>query len=1030
MLPLNDLPEFAHDFSALRDSYLADEALVMSAIFAQASLTQAQREQVQGLATRLIESARHSHHPLFSEFLQQYRLDSQEGRILLTLAEALLRIPDAQSRNELINSLLPQANWQISAHKQSAAMAWASKALNQAKKFIEAENAPDKWHQLLLKMGDGMLRPALTTGIHLLAKQFVMAETIPTALAQRQSQFLYSFDCLGEAAQTMDEAQHYLRSYQQALEHLSNHEHGDDIFNRDSISIKLSALHPRYEARHWAQLQQELIPKLIHLIRFAAEANIPVTFDAEESERLELSLAIFAEVFCHEDFKDYHGLGLAVQAYQKRAPAVISWLQRLAQKQGKKIPIRLVKGAYWDSEIKRAQQLGLSDYPVFTRKLHTDVCYLSCAYLLLKHPDQFWPQFATHNAHTLAWLETVATDLNQRYEIQRLVGMGEAVHDSFHRQCPRPTRLYAPIGEFNTLLPYLVRRLLENGSSQSFVNQLANPHINSENLCQDPVLALTAQQIAPHPKLAKPKDLFLPRENSQGFSWADIPKLSQLRESLIKFQHHTWEAGITQNTDEQIVSTVHSPVDKHRLLGTIYYHHLPDIEILFTQAQQRFDAWQQTPVHQRAGYLRALTVLIEEAQAEILYLLTMEAGKTLPDALGEWREAIDLCRFYAQEAEKLQTSHELPHITGEHNHLSWAARGVFVCISPWNFPLAIFLGQIAAAIVTGNTVIAKPANQTSLIASKIAQLLQQTGLPEGVVNIIFARSSELGDYLFKHPHLAGVVFTGSTETAQHIQLALAQRRGAIIPFIAETGGLNAMIADSSALAEQLVYDVMQSAFNSAGQRCSALRVLWLQEEIADTVLKRLAGQLALWQVGHSQHINSDMSAVIDGHSQQHLLYYCQQIQQDASWSAHATLSIDSNKGHYLAPHAFVVSAANLPKHEIFGPILHICLWQQGKLAEVIEHINRDGYGLTLAIHSRIQSHIDYVQRHARVGNIYINRNQIGAQVACQPFGGEGLSGTGFKAGGRHYLLRFCTERVVSDNITAIGANTELVNLDV
>ena len=1030
MLPLHDLPEFSEDFSVLRDSYLADEALVMSAIFAQASLTHNQKERVHTLAQSLISDARQGHHPLFDEFLQSYRLNSQEGHILLTLAEALLRIPDAHTRNELINSLLPQASWNLPKQQHSKSIQWASKALTQARRFIEAEAFPDVWHQLLLKLGDSVLRPALSTGIQLLAKQFVLAETLPEALALKKEPFLYSFDCLGEAAQTWHEAEQYLHSYQHALESLT-HQHGQDVLTRDSVSIKLSALYPRYEARFWPEIQEHLLPKLIHLIRFAAEANIPITFDAEESERLELSLAIFAHIISLDEFKHYQGLGLAVQAYQKRAPAVIDWLQALATRTGKRIPVRLVKGAYWDSEIKRAQQLALSDYPVFTRKLHTDVCYLVCAHKLLKNSAQFWPQFATHNAHTLAWIETVATDLKQSFEVQRLVGMGEAVHESFYHQHPHPTRLYAPIGQFNTLLPYLVRRLLENGSSQSFVNQLANIELDTEKLCFDPVEQLTQQHISAHPKLPKPTNLFLPRISSQGFSMADVPRLATLREAFIHFHHHTWNAGCvpSHHDTEVLAHSRHSPVDKHRLLGTVYHDALSDIGQAFEQAQQAFNDWQHTTVSQRAQYLRLMAKELTQHQAELLYLLTLEAGKVLEDALAEWREAVDLCLYYADEAEKLQQAQALNHITGEENTLYLAPRGVFVCISPWNFPLAIFLGQIAAAIVTGNTVIAKPASHTPLIAQRLFELFVKTGLPKHVIRLIFASSHDIGDKLVLHPLLAGVVFTGSTDTAQHINQVLASRQGAIVPLIAETGGINAMIADSSALPEQLVQDVMQSAFNSAGQRCSALRTLWLQQDIADTFLNRLEGALATWHIGHSHHLQSDISAVIDSHSQQHLNYYCQQLQENALWHAQATLSSECSQGYYVAPHAFLVQRENLPQHEIFGPILHIATWHHDELNDVMAHINGQGYGLTLGIHSRIQSHINSIQAQARVGNLYINRNQIGAQVGCQPFGGEALSGTGFKAGGQYYLLKFCTERVVTQNLTVIGANTDLLFLD-
>ncbi len=1031
MLPLRDLPEFPYDFHRLRDSYLADEALMMAAIFPEAGLNQTQTALVSQLAAQLIDQARLTPNPVFTDFLQHYHLNSNEGRVLLILAEALLRIPDSASRNELINSLLPQANWQPTDTQQPKMLQWASKALNFARHFIEAENFPDTWHQLVLTMGDGVLRPALTTGIHLLAKQFVMAETLAEALSLRQNPYRYSFDCLGEAAQTHLDAEHYYRAYQNALESLATQQYPQPLLERDSISIKLSALHPRYEAQNWANLQQELLPKLIQLVTFAAEAGLPITFDAEESERLELGLALFAEVATQPQFKHYEGLGLAVQAYQKRAPAVIDWLQELAIKLGHRIAVRLVKGAYWDSEIKRAQQQGLRDYPVFTRKLHTDICYLSCAHKLLKNPQQFWPQFATHNAHTLAWLDAVADDLGADFEVQRLVGMGESVHRVFQQHNNhRHTRLYAPIGEFNTLLPYLVRRLLENGSSQSFVHQLANPQMASHFLAHDPVALLTAQQISAHPKLPKPSQLFLPRLNSSGISGSDFYQLHELREALLPFHQQTWQAGFHQQSREHFVAEPrHSPIDKHRLLGTVRAHSAHDIQPAFRHAEQAFELWRLQPVSERSACLRRMAEQLQHHQAELLYLLMLEAGKTVTDAIAEWREAVDLCHFYAQEAERIQTPQALPAIVGESNYLHLAPRGVFVCISPWNFPLAIFLGQVVAALVTGNTVIAKAASQTPLIAQRTVNLLYEAGIPTSALQLIIGQSHDLGDSLLMSASLAGVVFTGSTASAQHIQQALAQRTGAIIPLIAETGGLNAMIADSSALCEQLVQDVLVSAFNSAGQRCSSLRVLWLQEDIAKTVLKQLEGALATWQIGDGSQLHSDISAVIDASTQAHLQHYCEHLKTKAKWMTTIPLSTDCAKGYFVAPHAFVLNAEDLPAYEVFGPILHIVTWHHDQLTEVIEHINKTGYGLTLGIHSRINAHIDTIKRHARVGNMYINRNQIGAMVGCQPFGGEGLSGTGFKAGGANYLLRFCTERVVTDNLTAIGINTQLLNID-
>lgn len=1033
MITLRDLPEFPCDFHTLRDCWLADEAVVLTALLKDCGLDSNSGDAVSQLARQLVESARESPQPVFQDFLQTYRIDSHEGRTLLTLAESLLRIPDAATRNDLINSLLPEGHWSHDSDVgRSRVIGLAGRLLSQAGRFVESENVPDAWHRLLLRMGDGVLRTALASGINIISKQFVMAETLPEALSVRQPGMRYSFDCLGEAAQTRDEAGHYLRSYQQALEYLANHQdHRLDLLERDGISIKLSALHPRYELARWAELEQELLPSLVRLLTFAAEAGIPVTLDAEESERLETGLALFAGLIGHPDIAGYEGLGVAVQAYQKRAPAVIDWLRDLSARTGKRIPVRLVKGAYWDHEIRRAQQAGLSDYPVFTRKSHTDLCYLACARRMLRHPEHFWPQFATHNAYTLAWLDIVARQHDRPFEVQRLCGMGGSIHTAFQSRTGRPLRVYAPIGDFHTLLPYLVRRLLENGSSQSFVNQLADASIKSETLIQDPVSRLQQSQITPHPGIPRPGDLFLPRLNSPGFSLADVGKLQSLREEMAAYRREAWMSGLppTHPQQEMLAQSRHSPADRHHLLGTVHALTEREAADACRRAADSFEAWSHTPVDRRATLCEAVADSLLKHQAELLYLLIHEGGKVLADALNEWREAVDLCRYYAAEARRLQSPAPLPGIAGEANTLNWAPRGVFLCISPWNFPLAIFLGQVMAALVTGNTVVCKSSSQTPLIAARIHALLHQSGVPEDVATLVTGSGHDVGQALLEYPAIAGVVFTGSTAVARHISLQLARRSGPLVTLIAETGGLNAMIADSSALAEQLVSDVLQSAFNSAGQRCSALRILWLQEELRQPVLERLQGALACWRTGHPALLSTDMGPVIDVGALATLKHYCAATAHKALWKAAGPEADSALNGCYFPPQAFLLDRLDLPDQEIFGPVLHIATWKAGALPEVVRRINAGGYGLTLGLHSRIGSHIRYVRDHARVGNLYINRNQIGAVVGSQPFGGEGLSGTGFKAGGPHYLMRFCVERTTTDNLTAIGLNPQLMSLD-
>jgi RHH-type proline utilization regulon transcriptional repressor/proline dehydrogenase/delta 1-pyrroline-5-carboxylate dehydrogenase len=1031
--PLQDLPEFPYDFKALRELYRASEATRVSALLPEAQLDPATAGRVQALATSLITHARAAPHALFADFLQTFRLSTHEGRVLLTLAEALLRIPDAGSADKLVNDLLAQGDWGSRIHEGTTLVQWASRGLALGRRFVMDENLPDAWHRLLLKMGDAVFRRALAVGVQLMARQFVQGETMADALGAREANLRYSFDRLGEAAQTELEAAQYFAAYREAITALAGQDRDLGLLARDGISIKLSALHPRFELAHWEDLRQSLLPRLIELGEAAATAGIPLTLDAEEADRLELGLALWAEAAAEPALRAWGGLGLAVQAYQLRAPAVIDWLSVQAASLDIRIPVRLVKGAYWDSEIKRAQQAGLAQYPVYTRKQHTDLAYLACARRLLARPQAFYPQFATHNAHTLAWLHETAERLDAEFETQRLAGMGEAVHDSFRWQTGHPLRVYAPIGSFRTLLPYLVRRLLENGSSQSFVNQLADPDIDLAALTADPTLALAEAPPTPHPKIPLPGAIFAPRPNSSGFSMADTDSLEALRHKLLRFAGRHWQAGpllLSPTRQDRVRLTLHNPADQEQVLGQVEQANLHDVHTAYTTAAAAFTTWSARPVQERADCLRRLAPLLAEHQAELIYLLMAEGGKTLPDALSEWRETWDFCQYYAAEAERLQAvATVLPAISGESNQLSLHGRGVFLCISPWNFPLAIFAGQLLAALATGNTVVAKPASQTPLLAWRFTRLAHEAGIPKDVLQLLPGPSRELGAALCEHPALAGVVFTGSTAVARDIAMRVAARQGPLLPLIAETGGLNAMVADSSALPEQLVSDVLTSAFNSAGQRCSALRILWLQEDIRDAVLTRLKGALDTWQVGNPLRLRTDVGPVIDAASRQQLEAYCATLADKALWQATAPLPPDASAGHYVAPRAFLLPLELLPEEEVFGPILHVCTWKSTELDQVIDRINASGYGLTLGVHSRIESTLHHVQARARVGNIYLNRNQIGAVVGCQPFGGEGLSGTGFKAGGPHYLLRFCTERSVTSNLAALGVNTSLLDID-
>lgn len=1026
---LADLPELPCDFTAMHTLENLDEAAALASLLPVLRQASPPEQEVAALAHRLVSSARQQPASAFNNFLATWRLSTEEGRALLGMAEALLRISDNDTADKLVNELLTRGNWRTEARHDSRLVQLASAGLTLGKRFIESEeNLPGRWHQLLLKMGDSVFRPAIATALQLMARQFVQGETMAQAMARRQATLRYSFDRLGEAAQTGEDATRYTDAYREAIELLAGQDSALPLLARDGISIKLSALHPRYEFAQWRRLESELLPRLRSLVEIAAEAGVPVTLDAEESERLEIGLAIFSEMSRLPALRHWGGLGLAVQAYQKRAPAVLDFLGKVAAEFRHPVPVRLVKGAYWDSEIKRAQQLGLANYPVYTRKAHTDVAYLACARKMLAHRGEFYPQFATHNAHTLAWLECCARHHHADYEVQKLVGMGDAVHEAFLAETKRPLRLYAPVGSFQTLLPYLVRRLLENGSSQSFVNQLADPAVNVELLLQNPLTRLSDPP-APHPALPLPCAIFATRPNSPGLHPADRQTLAVLKTHLPKFGTLTATALIAgKTTTSTPAERRESPADSDDSPGILHAATPADVNLAYTKSRQAFAAWRARPVAERAELLRKLADNLLRQRDELLNLLVREGGKTLMDAVGEWREAFDYCHYYANEAERLCAPQTLAAVSGESNQLSLQGRGVFLCISPWNFPLAIFLGQITAALAAGNTVLAKPASQTPLIAFRAVQLAHESGIPVDVLQLLPGSSAELSTPLLAHPYLAGVAFTGSVDVAATISRQLAAREGARLPLIAETGGLNVMIADSSALPEQLVGDVMSSAFTSAGQRCSALRILFLQENIQEAVLQRLQGVLAEWRVGNPANYASDMGPVIDRRSHQQLSLSIKALAEKSLWQAKGSLATALN-GSYIAPQAFLLKREDLPVHEIFGPVLAISSWKPQELPALVNWINASGYGLTLGVHSRLKAVLDYVSQHASVGNIYLNRNQIGAVVGCQPFGGEGLSGTGFKAGGPHYLLRFMNERVVTTNLSALGVNTSLLDLD-
>jgi RHH-type proline utilization regulon transcriptional repressor/proline dehydrogenase/delta 1-pyrroline-5-carboxylate dehydrogenase len=948
--------------------------------------------QVGKLALTLAERVRATPPPPLSaeSFLRHYGLSTREGVALMCVAEALLRIPDPETADALLREKLGSGQW--GEHENDSWFAnaadWALLLTGKLARWHDAppEDLKSNLKRAAARLGEPVVRTAVRQAMRILAEQFVLAETIEEAVGRASARrpYRFSFDMLGEAARTGEDAARYFAAYSNAIRAAAP---------PDSLSVKLTALHPRFEEMKRARVFSELLPKLKDLARIAATRGVGITIDAEESERLELTLDIF------EALTDQFNAGLAVQAYQKRAAAVCDWLIALGRSRKQRIPMRLVKGAYWDSEIKRAQQLGMPDYPVFTRKAVTDISYVACATKLLAAPDAIYPAFATHNCRTVATiLELCPPDKGGKggFEFQKLLGMGDALYEALLAEHPDiAVRVYAPVGSFTDLLPYLVRRLLENGANTSFVHQIADPGVPLADLVADPLEQLPEPYV-PDPRIPLPRELYPDRKNSLGLDLARRDVLDSLHQRII-----------AEKPSPPPTSTPREALDS--AIG---------------RAVQGFESWSRVPAAERAAGLERAADLVEGHMVDLVALIVREGGRTYADAVSEVREAADFCRYYAFQSRKhFGQSQLLPGPAGERNELQLHGRGVFACISPWNFPLSIFTGQVAAALAAGNAVIAKPAEQTPRIGFSAIDLLHQAGIPADAVICIAGDGEAVGAPLVADPRIAGVAFTGSVETAKRINLALAQRAGPIVPLIAETGGDNAMIVDSSALPEQVVDDVVISAFQSAGQRCSAQRILFVDAGCAPRVLQLLAGALAELKVGDPAEPDTDVGPIIDPPSREALLRHIARLRAGARLIGESPLKVE---GNYVAPIAFELPLEALPRNEVFGPILHVCIYQRRNLGTVLQWIRNTGYGLTLGIHSRIQSFVDEVVRAARVGNIYVNRSMIGAVVGVQPFGGEGLSGTGPKAGGPHYLPRFATERTLTVNTAAVGGVTELL----
>lgn len=1023
--------------AAIHARYLADDESVINALLTRLCLEPAARQHAVRIAEELVLAVRSRQLSRggLDAFMREYDLSSQEGVVLMCMAEALLRIPDPATADQLIRGKLAEGDWERHlGHSPSLLVNASTWGLVLTGRLV-AFDAPAPQgitgvlQRLIARGGEPLIRHAIEGAMRLLADQFVLAQTIEDAIDRRRqpefAPYRFSFDMLGEAAMTQDDADRYFGAYEHAIRVVAGAGTGTAEV-ADSISVKLSALHPRFEIFQRERVLRELPSRLLDLARMCRDRGIDLTIDAEETERLELTLDIFSRVFADASLRDWNGLGLAVQAYQKRAVPVIEWLAARAQAQRKRIPLRLVKGAYWDSEIKRAQQQGLPGYPVFTNKAATDVSYLSCACALLNRSDAFAAQFATHNAHTVAAILQIA-GADRKVEFQRLHGMGEELYAEAIKALNINCRVYAPIGSHRDLLPYLVRRLLENGANTSFVNRVANEAVPIAIVTADPVTQASAPSRIPLPAHLYGDE----RRNSQGINLTDTCTLRALLVDVQEVLKREWHAQ--PRIDGQHVAAsarpVVNPADRMHIVGHVMEASDTMAADALATASRAFPAWNATPVDERAQCLERAADLFEAHRTELIALCVAEAGKTVTDAVAEVREAVDYCRYYAAQARRLMsTPRDLTGVTGESNELALAGRGPFVCISPWNFPLAIFTGQIAAALATGNTVVAKPAEQTPLVAARAIELLLDAGIPGDVLGSVPGPGDTIGAQLCRDPRTAGVVFTGSTETAWAINRLLAGRDAPIAPLIAETGGQNVMIVDSSALIEQVVRDAVRSAFNSTGQRCSALRVLYLQHEIADMAIAMLRGAMAQLQVGDPASPATDVGPVIDLESRERLNAHIARMEREAVCIARTPLPPGCAGGTFIAPHAFELDSIRQLDREVFGPVLHVIRYQAEALEAVIADINRTGYGLTLGIHSRIDATIDFIAQRVRAGNIYVNRDMIGAVVGVQPFGGMGLSGTGPKAGGPEYLHRFVTEKTLTVNTAAVGGNPALLGL--
>ncbi|MDI9244736.1 bifunctional proline dehydrogenase/L-glutamate gamma-semialdehyde dehydrogenase PutA [Marinobacter sp. CHS3-4] len=1017
-------PELVDSRQAIRNYYLADEYTVISEMIAGAQLTQEERNAISTRAAELVRKVRkNAKSTIMEKFLAEYGLSTKEGVALMCLAEAMLRVPDSTTINDLIEDKITAGSWGEHVGKaDSSLINTATVALLMTSTLLtetERQSIVQTLRRLLKRLGEPVIRTVAGLAMKEMGRQFVLGRDIKEAQKAGEGYmargYTYSYDMLGEAARTDHDAQRYYNSYSDAIDSIAKHCSGD-VRKNPGISVKLSALLARYEYGNKERVMKELLPRAKRLVQKAAAANMGFNIDAEEQERLDISMDVIETLLSDPDLAGWNGFGVVVQAYGKRAPFVLDWLYGLAEKYDRRIMVRLVKGAYWDAEIKRSQVMGLDGFPVFTRKACSDVSYLSCSTKLMNMTDRIYPQFATHNAHSVsAILEMARVRGEANYEFQRLHGMGEALHAQVMEESGVPCRIYAPVGPHRELLAYLVRRLLENGANSSFVNQIVDEDITPEMIAKDPIDAVTEMgENISSKSIVHPFKIFGEnRRNSKGWDLTDPVTIEAIEKGRGAYKEHHWKGGplIKGKVSGSEVQVVRNPANPDDLVGHVTQADKADIDTAISAAGKGFKSWSAKPVEERAECLRKVADLYEENTYELFALTAREAGKSLSDAVAEIREAVDFAHFYANEGIRYKDSGE--------------ARGPVVCISPWNFPLAIFTGQILANLVAGNTVLAKPAEQTSLLAARAVELMHEAGIPKDAIQLLPGTGATVGAGLTSDSRVAGVCFTGSTNTAKVIDKAMAENMDPDAVMVAETGGLNAMIVDSTALPEQVVRDVMASSFQSAGQRCSALRMLYVQEDVADGLMDMLYGAMEELGIGDPWLLSTDVGPVIDDPSAKKITDHCKKFENTGQLLK--KLSVP-HTGNFVSPAVIRVNGIEDLEEEIFGPVLHVATFKAKDLDKVVDDINAKGYGLTFGVHSRVDTRVDRITRRIKVGNTYVNRNQIGAIVGSQPFGGEGLSGTGPKAGGPQYVRRFMKGETVQTTTESGGDKVDAKKL--